>query len=60
MSLSAIGFNPATPAIAESQKPAVAPASTQSEPATLKPDTVTLSSAGRNDLAAGDPDHDGH
>ncbi len=58
MSLSPIGALAPSQAAAEVAKP-VAPPPPVAEPATLKPDTVTISSAGKA-AAASDPDGDGH
>jgi len=57
MSLSPIGAIASSQATAEVAKP-VAPPAPVAAPATLKPDTVSISTAGK--AAASDPDGDGH
>jgi len=59
MALSPISNISAAPSASEVQKPVAAPAPTQSDPATLKPDTATISAAGHVASSAGDTDRDG-
>ena len=59
MSLAPISPSSPAPVNSEVAKPVTPPPAAQSPAATLQPDTVTVSAAGRAASTAGDVDHDG-
>jgi len=58
MSLSVIGPSQAAPAVA-AQRPVSAPVAAPSQPASLAPDSVSISEAGHAANTSGDVDRDG-
>jgi len=61
MSLAPISLSSAAPVVAEAPKPAAPPVAAQAVAASLQPDTVNISAAGRTAVSGGsDGDADAH